>query len=51
MIPFQIKLNGIAIQEDLFNWQDITIQADYINQAGGVYPTPAVNIQIGRAHV
>ena len=44
MIPFQIKLNGIAIQEDLFNWQDITIQADYINQAGGVYPTPAVNI-------
>lgn len=44
MIPFQIKLNGIAINEDLFNWQDITIQADYVNTQGGVYPTPAVNI-------
>jgi len=44
MIPFQIKLNGIAINEDLFNWQDITIQADYVNTQGGVYPTPVVNI-------
>ena len=44
MIPFQIYLNGAAINEDLFNWQDITIQADYTNTQGGVYPTPAVNI-------
>jgi hypothetical protein len=44
MIPFQIYLNGAAINEDLFNWQDITIQADYTNTHGGVYPTPAVSI-------
>ena len=44
MIPFQIYLNGAAIDEDLFNWQDITIQADYTNTQGGVYPTPAVSI-------
>lgn len=44
MIPFQIYLNSAAIDEDLFNWQDITIQADYTNTQGGVYPTPAVSI-------